>query len=114
MALVEHGGITIDRCIHCNGLWFDHLEIEQLQKLKGAGRIDLGASKNGCNYDTIKDISCPRCNRPMLKLNTTGEDPFSYESCSKCNGVFLDAGEFSKLKGTKKSLLDYIKTFLNK
>ncbi len=30
---VSHEGITIDRCTHCTGLWFDDDEASQLKKI---------------------------------------------------------------------------------
>jgi len=113
MAQIDHNGIIIDCCTHCNGLWFDHMEIERLQKLKGSEVIDRGSSRTGANFDTIRDVSCPRCNIPMLMLSESGKDPFSYEFCPQCNGIFLDAGEFKKMKErTKSSIFAYIRTIL--
>lgn len=113
MAQIKHEETTIDRCVHCNGIWFDHMEMEQLQRLKGSEIIDHGKSKTGGKYDTIKDISCPRCNIPMDMNKAPDKDHFTYETCSQCNGVFLDAGEFKEFK-TEKSILDLLKKLLNK
>lgn len=115
MAEIDHDGITIDRCIYCNGLWFDHQEIDKLLHRKGSEVIDRGASRTGSNYDTIKKIMCPRCNIPMIEKKDSDKDPFTYETCAQCNGIFLDAGEFKKMKARPKgSIFDYLKTILNK
>jgi Zn-finger nucleic acid-binding protein len=48
MEEVTHEGVTIDRCSFCNGLWFDHDEINQLKASKDGHTLDIGDAKEGC------------------------------------------------------------------
>ena len=97
MSKITFETITVDRCTNCKGIWFDHKEIEQLQRLKGADIIDSGQEKKGKAFDTIKEISCPKCHISMLQNQDPDKDNLSYETCSKCQGIFLDAGEYKKI-----------------
>ena len=36
---LEYQGITLDRCVTCNGTWFDAGEMEQLLKEQGRGLL---------------------------------------------------------------------------
>ncbi|OGQ97653.1 MAG: hypothetical protein A2521_04920 [Deltaproteobacteria bacterium RIFOXYD12_FULL_57_12] len=110
MAQITYESITVDRCTNCRGMWFDHLEAEKLKRVRGSEKIDSGLSRTGESYDTIKDIACPRCSVPMTQAEDPGKE-LSYETCSKCRGIFLDAGEFKEFKHDK-SILDFLKKFL--
>jgi Zn-finger nucleic acid-binding protein len=111
MGLVNFKTFTIDRCVNCKGLWFDRREMEQLQGIRGSEVIDSSRTKTGKSFDTLKDISCPRCIIPMDKIQDTGKAQFTYENCSQCHGVFLDAGEFKELKD-EHSILAFLKKLL--
>ena len=105
MKEISFESITIDRCVNCRGIWFDHLEANQLKKLKGSQIIDSGDEKRGKSFDTIKEISCPNCTKAMATVKDPEKDNLCYEICPECQGLFLDAGEFKKFK-TEQSLLD--------
>ena len=47
MVKVSFGGVEVDRCTDCEGLFFDEFEKEQLRKMKGADAIDIGDAKTG-------------------------------------------------------------------
>lgn len=111
MGRVEYGGITVDRCTNCKGIWFDHLEAEQLKRVKGANSIDVGREKTGKAYDSIKEVVCPHCNIRMATVAVPGTDHCTYESCGQCKGIFMDAGEFREFM-TEKSILDFFRNLL--
>jgi len=96
-------GITIDRCTHCQGLWFDEDEAHRLKKLKDSHILDTGDPAEGQKYDSRADIQCPRCGKDMEKVSDPKQKHIWYELCPD-HGMFLDAGEFSDFK--HESLLD--------
>lgn len=57
MGHIKYASYTVDQCVNCKGMWFDHLEVENLKRVKGAGKIDCGLPKTGKSFDSIKDIS---------------------------------------------------------
>ncbi len=95
---VTHGTIEIDRCRGCGGIWFDLLEREKLTRKEGSARIDTGDPDTGKKFDNIDRIDCPVCHTEMIRMVDAGQPHVRYEACTVCNGVFLDAGEFTDLK----------------
>ena len=97
MEQASHEGITIDRCTHCQGLWFDGDEAQRLKNLPGAEVLDIGNAKEGRKYDDQGDIRCPHCNKPMEKSAHWKQTHIWYEVC-RDHGIFMDAGEFTDFK----------------
>lgn len=93
------GGIEVDRCLSCKGIWFDSLEAEQLKAVKDSERLDVGDPETGSQLDRLsEDICCPRCEEQMFRMIDIDRYSIWYEKCPKCHGVWLDAGEFKKFK----------------
>ncbi len=94
----EIGGITIDICPDCEGVWLDKGELEQLLVKKpelmckpresGAETPQLGRSQ--------QYRSCPRCAEVMLLKNYKRYSGVLIDQCGK-HGSYLDAGEISKI-----------------
>ena len=106
MEQVSHNDITIDRCTHCQGLWFDGDEAQRLKNMPGAEILDTGNAKQGRQYDVQGDIRCPHCNKPMEKSAHWKQTHIWYEIC-RDHGIFMDAGEFTDFKYD--SLLDRLR-----
>jgi len=94
MKLLRIQGYEIDRCMNCKGLWFDHLEYEELKLVDKSEIIDVGDAKIGRQLNKIQDINCPVCKTPMGKMVPDDQPDIWYEGCGTCHGVFFDAGEF--------------------
>ena len=62
------GGVTVDRCTNCKGIWFDIGEAEQLKDKWMADYIDDGDPAVGREHNEIRDINCPRCGKKMAEL----------------------------------------------
>jgi len=110
MEKVTYQNVEIDRCIHCGGMWFDMLELEELKKLKGSEQIDTGSAHLGKQYNEVDRIQCPVCHTHMIRLVDKVHHHLWYEGCATCFGVFLDAGEFRDMK--KETLMDYVRDVL--
>ena len=105
MERVVHGGIEIDRCTACKGIWFDALEEETLAAMAGSEMIDVGDPEVGAKLDDVDHIDCPVCRTEMIRMVDPRQSHIWYESCKVCYGVFFDAGEFSDIK---------VRTFLDR
>lgn len=68
MVKVTFGGIEVDRCTDCQGLFFDEFEKEPLRKMKGADALDIGDTKTGREFNKVDRINCPRCSSPMIRM----------------------------------------------
>lgn len=118
MHLIEYGGISVDRCSQCNGLWFDMLEHEHLKALEGSESIDIEDPRGalGKQGAKVKDdripIDCPVCSIPLLRMVDREQPHIWYEACATCFGVFFDAGEFRDFK--EKTVLDFFRDLLAK
>lgn len=89
--------VTIDRCPGCHGMWLDELELEQLveQSPRTLLADDARFAPAVVNDEPLK---CPRCQSvPLIKLNSRLRPGTVVDSCQVCFGVWLDAGELSRL-----------------
>ncbi len=106
---VLHGKVTIDQCESCQGLWFDNGEAEHLKGEWMSDFLDSGDPGVGKTYNRVRDIQCPRCGKPMRKLNDTKQTHLEFEACEE-HGVFMDAGEFTDYK--HETLLDIFRDII--
>ena len=99
MEELSYGGdLLIDPCTNCQGLWFDQGE-EQLLKSKWMGdALDTGKASLGKKWDAVDEVACPRCGQDMGKVSDPDQPHIWYEVCPNCEGIWLDAGEFTDLK----------------
>jgi Zn-finger nucleic acid-binding protein len=81
-------GIELDRCVFCRGLWFDGSELEQVLKRPANPQLDEGTTAR----------QCAACSVPMRPA-VLGR--LRVETCTRCNGVFLDEGELVALNDGK-------------
>jgi Zn-finger nucleic acid-binding protein len=97
------GRVTIDQCSSCKGFWFDTGEAEKLKDRWRPDFIDSGDPQQGKEFNKVRDVNCPRCDKPMEKVNDPKQRHIQLETCRE-HGVFMDAGEFSDY--TNETLMD--------
>lgn len=97
------GGVVIDRCTECHGLWFDPGEEEELKKKWTGHALDIGDPAKGRKWDKVEDYACPHCGKDMIKTSDPDQIHIWYEMCPE-HGLFMDAGEFTDYK--HETLLD--------
>lgn len=114
MQRIDYQGIEIDRCTHCYGMWFDHFELEELQRLSGSEVIDIGDMDVGREQNEHSKIFCPKCIQPSLMQTETDQrqEHIQYERCPNCQGVYLDAGEFRDIK--ELTIAEFFRSIFNK
>lgn len=93
---IEIGGVIIDECSVCDGLWLDRDEPEQLSRLDINGKSLLqpmyfGDSRNGVPEG---ERICPCC---KIKLSLYQHHKLSLDICDSCRGIFLDRWELQEL-----------------
>ncbi|MFV8816454.1 zf-TFIIB domain-containing protein [Haliea sp. E17] len=106
MLEVIYSEVVIDRCTHCQGLWFDANEALQLKSIPGSHLLDVGDAEIGVHYDARADIGCPRCGKPMEATSDAKQKHIWYELCIE-HGMFMDAGEFRDYR--EETLLDWFR-----
>ena len=97
MQPIDYQGTEIDRCSICNGIWFDAGEVDILSNPQAAAAVDTGDALVGQQSNEIVSYQCPRCSGQMVKVVDPDRPDICYETCSSCNGSYLDAGELSDL-----------------
>lgn len=103
-------GITIELCSHCQGTWFARGALLYFLKAS-AGLSDLKLVHVG---EFPAQIDCPHCQVQMARESfSVKSDAFSavdknleIDRCPRCEGVWLDSGEFEKAKNLAKELGD--------
>lgn len=104
-------GVTIDECPSCLSRWFDRGELKELisKKAELAVRNPVldnhdseGAKRFVMTQTKIEYRACPRCKEPMQRRNYERISGIMIDSCPH-HGVFLDGGEFDRLRAFVKT-----------
>lgn len=97
----EAGGIKVDVCRACGGIWFDNFELmkvdaphdsagEELLDIAGDGTVEL---------DHERDRSCPSCDDMLLLRHFFSPlKRVEVDECPGCGGVWLDVGELAAVR----------------
>ena len=105
---VKIGVVEVDHCEGCGGMWFDVLEHEELKEMKNAGKLlDTGDAAQGKINNAEREIKCPKCEALMVGMTFHDQPHITYEMCSLCGGMYLDAGEF--MDSTKLTLSETLR-----
>ena len=95
-------GIEVDRCSICGGIWLDAGELESLvnsdRDARDAARM-LDRADASVEHDDHEPI-CPRDGTPLVAKRDTNKPHVECDACETCSGVFLDAGELSRMTET--------------
>lgn len=116
MAQITFGGVTVDRCTTCSGIWFDFQEEAKLKEMWGSQNIEGERPPAAVSrqHNQMPHVSCPRCEGhiEMTRLVVPGQAHIWYEACPSCRGVYFDAGEFADFRAY--TPLDVIKNLFAK
>ncbi len=75
--------VAVDSCPHCNTLWFDRSELEQVLKLKAPGI--LAAAEQGPVGRPL--LPCPKCANHILSSFQIKQ--VELHACSGCWGILV-------------------------
>lgn len=112
MKTIEYKGIAIERCTQCYGMWFDHLEVEDLKALSGSEVIDIGDTELGSEHNENNQILCPKCRTLMNPEVDDRQKHIHFERCPDCKGAYFDAGEYRDYK--KLSIAEFFQSIFNR
>lgn len=93
-ALRSLSGAKVDRCLSCQGLWFDKGEDANLMTPEVARVLDTGRTERSVRNNAKSGCECPRCQVPMKSQPFKGQPHIQFDACGKCGGAYFDAGEF--------------------
>ena len=92
MEKVTIENLELDRCIACNGIWFDEFELADFKKIKGSESVDIGNPTIGRKHNENDLIKCPKCDSKMIRMVDSKQSHIWFEHCGSCFGHFFDAG----------------------
>jgi len=88
--------VTIDMCPKCKGIWYDRGEVGFQQELER----DIPELETVEKTKRPTGNDCPRCadGTKLEEMRYAVESDLMIDRCPKCEGIFLDKGELSKLE----------------
>ena len=89
-------GIEVDRCKSSDGIWFDPRELTAVLDLEETVRRGL-QSKNEDKWRDQMRGRCPRDQSNLFRMYSAHAESVVLDTCPTCGGIWLDAGELSKL-----------------
>lgn len=92
------GGMTVDICYGgCGGIWFDANELEKVTPRAASTLHTIWqAPVNPTKLNETR--MCPRCpDQPLERKWFSHLEKVEIDQCPACNGIWLDAGEFSRI-----------------
>jgi Zn-finger nucleic acid-binding protein len=93
---VKGKDLTVDVCPRCKGIWFERSELEKAMAVTGDPvRVPRGAAHGPSN--------CPECGKPLHTFPYP-DTQVTVDACKKCNGLWLDAGEFRAIRRAREYL----------
>lgn len=95
-AAVRVAGIKVPmRCGGCGGLWVSRSSVPALQ---ASGVLeDVDTTTRADREADKRNGLCPEGHGIMARARVSWEEPYFVERCPHCDGVWLDAGEWSRL-----------------
>lgn len=92
--------MTLDFCYGgCGGIWFDPQELERVNA-RAATTLHTIWSVPTTNVKLTEPRMCPRCPDQLLDRKWfSDQEKVEIDQCPKCNGIWLDVGEFSRIYG---------------
>jgi len=101
------GPIFLDQCSECGGIWFDESELYRAKQGE-AGKVESLDSEILWTSSTFKN-PIHICPKDQARLSRFSDKYFPQgiivEGCPKCNGFWLNRGEFTKFQNARQELL---------
>lgn len=105
MSEETRGGVRVDLCGVCFGVWFDGGELEDVHNRGGSQRLS-GLPESSANYEPTGDsahVRCPRCEGDILRIGRISKREVM--RCTSCRGLYLPQAN-SRFKTSEESILD--------
>lgn len=92
--------VEVDECPGCRGIWFDKNELAAVKdEIDPDLRwMDFSIWSRDPSFEvTDQPHHCPACNEVVMQRITYQDPEVSILYCPACEGVWLDAGDLSKI-----------------
>jgi Zn-finger nucleic acid-binding protein len=93
------GGVGVDRCDSCQGIWFDAKEVRALIAHAKSKPDEVPQSTASPASEKLDDANgtCPRCQESLHRVESLAIEGLHYDQCMSCRGAWLDAGELAQI-----------------
>ena len=101
LAAVNYGGITLDTCGMCGGIWFDQGEMGRALKLGPGAMEHIEADVKPelkAVPESLSGRSCPDCLEPLAKYHYSYNSPVELDACIVCGGFWVEDGELNNIQ----------------
>lgn len=99
---VEIDGIKVDLSEACGGVWFDNFELKKFDEAhesSGEKLIELMSRYRNDNIDLSRRLKSPRHPEVVMKRRYfSPKRLIEIDECPQCGGIWLDAGELTKIR----------------
>jgi Zn-finger nucleic acid-binding protein len=95
LAQATFGGVTVDGCAHCGGVWFDRDELTRIARgdLSQLGAIDRAFE--GAPTDAAHSYGpCPVCDQALIAFEPPQARGLQLVGCSARHGIWLRERDF--------------------
>ncbi|HEX9897174.1 MAG TPA: zf-TFIIB domain-containing protein [Dehalococcoidales bacterium] len=99
--------IFLEQCEKCGGIWFDQSELYRAKQGE-AEKIELLDAESLRSPALIENskLVCPRDKTELVRFNDKNfPQGIILERCPKCDGFWLNRGEFTKYQKTRERML---------
>ena len=97
MRQIGEGGVSIDWCELCDGVWLDAGELTRLAHTTADLPTLPDKPTSIPSPQRASRFNCPRCQRSMEQRPYSDENPILIDRCPSCQGVWLDRGELQEI-----------------
>jgi len=105
MSEESRGGVRLDLCGVCFGVWFDGGELEAFHAGGGSSRLS-GVPGPDASYEptgSSAHVKCPGCEHDILRTGRISKHEVM--RCTSCRGLFLPKAN-SRFKTSEDGILD--------
>ena len=94
MEPAELGGIHLDECAQCGGVWLDQGTFERIMNSAEAQShaLNMLGVMRGATEPKVRYLRCPLCNEMMVRRNYAGRSGVIVDFCIN-HGLWFDVGE---------------------
>jgi len=89
--------VEVDRCPTCEGIFFDRAELGELLDREPEKLTPILGGNDAADLNA-RTARCPRDQQPMMRVTSLRNREVTVDSCAVCQGVWLDGGEFARIK----------------
>jgi Zn-finger nucleic acid-binding protein len=98
------GGVRLDACARCGGIWFDDDELRRMreERPQALERIEgqFRAAEPGLTPapEASRTRRCPVCGDPLTEYTYAYTSAIKLDRCDQCHGLWVDEGELAAMQ----------------